>query len=93
MDPEKPTYREAVCIGWALFWRVVGSFMLLIFATNGLLLFLLPELTRAGPPLWVALLPFFLVTVLCTFLVMPSVIRYLFRTPFRGFHVRFVRGS
>jgi hypothetical protein len=93
MDPEEPTYREAVCIGWALFWRVVGCFMLLIFATNGLLLFLLPELTRSGPPLWVALLPFFLVTVLCTFLVMPYVIRYLFRTPFRGFHVRFVRGS
>jgi hypothetical protein len=76
-----------------LFWRVVGSFMLLIFAMNGMLLFLLPELTRTGPPLWVALLPFFLVTLLCAFGVMPIVIRFLFRTSFGDFHVRFVRGN
>ena len=92
MDHLEPTYRESVCVGWALFWRIVGSFMLLIFAMNGMLLFLLPELTRSGPPLWVALLPFFIVTLLCTFVVMPYVVRILFRTSFAGFHVQFVRG-
>ena len=90
MEQEEPTYRELVSTGWALFWRIVGSFMLLIFATNGLLIFFLPELTRTGPPLWVALLPFCLVTLLCAFIVMPYVMRFLFRTSFRGFRVRIV---
>ncbi len=93
MQGEEPTYRESVRVGWALFWRTIGSFMLLIFLLNGLLLFLLPELTRTGPPLWVALLPFFIVTMVCTFLVMPYVVRTLLRPSFRGFHIRFVRDN
>ena len=91
MEHSRPTYRESVCMGWALFWRIVGSFMLLLFAMNGILLFLFPELTRAGPPLWMALLPLVIVTLLCVSFVMPYVVRMLFRTSFRGFHVRFIR--
>jgi hypothetical protein len=93
MEQTEPTYRESVSVGWALFWRTVGSFMLLMFAMNGMLLYLFPELTRSGPPLWAALLPFILVTLLCTFIVMPYVVRDLFRSSFCGFHVRYVRES
>ena len=93
MQQQEPTYRESVRMGWALFWRAIGSFMLLMLSMNGLLVFLLPELTRTGPPLWVALLPFIVVTMLCTFLVMPYVVSILFRTSFHGFHVRFIRDS
>ena len=93
MQQQEPTYRESVRVGWALFWRAIGSFMLLILSMNGLLLFLLPELTRTGPPLWVALLPFLVVTILCTFFVMPYVVRLMLRTSFRGFHLRFIRDN
>jgi hypothetical protein len=93
MGQAEPTYRESVSVGWALFWRIVGSFMLLIFAMNGALLFLFPELTRAGPPLWVALFPFLIATLFCIFLVMPHVVRRLLRTSFRGSHVQFIRGT
>ena len=91
MHVQEPTYEELVRMGWALFWRGVGSFVLLLFGANILVLSLMPELTRAGPSLWVALVPLGLVTVLCTFLVMPFVARRLVRVPFRGFHVQFVR--
>ena len=91
MEHSRPTYRESVCMGWALLWRIVGSFMLLLFAMNGVLLFLFPELTRASPPIWMALLPFVIVMLLCVFFVMPYVVRMLFRMSFPGFHVRFVR--
>jgi hypothetical protein len=91
MTAEEPTYDELLRMGWALFWRGVGSFVLLLFGANFLVLFLMPELTRAGPSVWVALLPLGMVTLLCTFLVMPFVVRRLVRTPFRGFHVQFVR--
>lgn len=93
MGQAEPTYRESVSVGWALFWRIVGSFMLLIFAMNGTLIFLFPELSRTGPPLWVALFPFLTATLLCTFLVMPYVVRRLLRTSFRGYHVQFIRGT
>ena len=78
-------------MGWALFWRGVGSFFLLLIGANTLVLLLIPELTRTSPSLWVALLPITMVTLLCTFLVMPFVARRLVRIPFRGFHVEFVR--
>jgi hypothetical protein len=91
MQAHEPTYEESLKLGWALFWRGVGSFTLLIFGVNAMILFLLPELTRTGPSLWVALFPLALATVLCTFLVMPFVVRKLVRTPFRGFHIQFVR--
>lgn len=89
-DPE-PTYEELLRMGWALFWRGVGSFVILLFGFNVLILFLMPELTRTEPSFWVAVLPLVMVTVLCTFLIMPFVARKLVRTPFRGFHVQFVR--
>ena len=91
MEDSGPTYRESVCVGWALFWRIVGSFMLLLLTINAALLFLFPELTRASPPLWIALLPILLVTLLCIWLIMPYVVRKLFQISFRGFHVRFAR--
>ncbi len=93
MHSVEPTYRESLSLGWAVFWRTVGSFMLLIFAMNGLLLYLFPELTRSGPPLWVAFVPITLVTLLCTFVIMPYVVRSLFKRPFDGFHLRYSRES
>jgi hypothetical protein len=91
MHEQEPTYEELLRMGWALFWRGVGSFVLLLFGANILVLLLMPELTRSGPSLWVTLLPLAMVTLLCTFLVMPFVVRRLVHTPFRGFHVQFVR--
>ncbi|MCC2641513.1 MAG: hypothetical protein K0S45_1926 [Nitrospira sp.] len=91
MQVHEPTYEESLKLGWALFWRGVGSFALLIFGVNALILFLLPEMTRTSPSLWVALVPLALATLLCTFLVMPFVVRRLMLRPFRGFHVEFVR--
>ncbi|MDP9132170.1 MAG: hypothetical protein M3M98_03430 [Nitrospirota bacterium] len=93
MQLHEPTYTESLKLGWALFWRSVGSFLLLTFAVNGLLIFLLPELTRTSPSLWVALFPLAFATLFCAFLVMPFIIRKLLRTSFRGFHVRFVRNE
>ncbi len=93
MQLHEPTYAESLKVGWSLFWRGVGSFLVLTFAVNALLIFLLPELTRTSPSLWVALVPLALATLLCTFLVMPFVVRKLVRTPFRRFHVRFERNE
>jgi len=91
MRTPEPTYAELLLMGWAMFWRGVGSFIVLLFSMNGLILFLMPELTRTEPSFWVAVLPLAMVTVLCTFVIMPYVARKLVRTPFRGFHVQFVR--
>lgn len=91
MHAQEPTYDELLRIGWALFWRGVGSFVFLLFGTNILILLIMPELTRTTPSFWVALLPLAVVTLLCTFLVMPFVARRLVRLPFRGFHVELVR--
>lgn len=91
MGGPEPTYEELLRMGWALFWRGVGSFIVLLFGVNILILFLVPELTRTEPSFWVAVLPLATVTVVCTFLVMPFVARKLVRTPFRGFHLQFVR--
>lgn len=91
MRTPEPTYAELLRMGWAMFWRGVGSFIVLLFSMNGLILFLMPELTRTEPSFWVAVLPLAMVTVLCTFVIMPYVARKLVRTPFRGFHVQFVR--
>ncbi|MDP9132487.1 MAG: hypothetical protein M3M98_05055 [Nitrospirota bacterium] len=93
MKLQEPTYTESLKLGWALFWRGVGSFLLLTFAVNALLIFLLPELTRTSPSLWVALFPLALATLFCAFLVMPFIVRKLLRTAFRGFHVRFQRNE
>ena len=91
MQKQEPTYEESVRLGWALFWRGVGSFVLLLFGINTLLLFVMPELTRTSPSLWVAILPIAIATILCSFLVMPWVARRIVTLPFRGFHLQFVR--
>jgi hypothetical protein len=91
MDDHKPTYRESLRIGWALFWRMITAFLLLMFAANGLLLFLLPELTRTGPPLWVALLPLFVAGIICAFGLMPYFVRTVLGASFPGFRVRLIR--
>jgi hypothetical protein len=88
----QPTYDESLRLGWALFWRGVGSFVILMFAGNLALLFLLPELSRTSPSLWVALAPLLFATLVSAFLIMPLlVVRRLVNASFRGFHLRFVR--
>ncbi len=87
----RPTYRESLQIGWGLLWRMISVFLLLMIAANGSLLGLLPELTRASPPLWITLLPFAAVMIICTFAVMPVLVQIVFRTSFRGFRVRLIR--
>jgi hypothetical protein len=91
MRAPEPTYEELLRMGWVMFWRGVGSFIVLLFGMNVLILFVMPELTRTEPSFWVAVLPLSVVSVLCTFVIMPFVARKLVRTPFRGFHVQFVR--
>ena len=88
---DQPTYEESVRLGWALLWRGVGSFVLLMFAGNVALLFLFPELTRTVPTLWVALLPLAFATLVSAFLIMPFIVRRLVKAPFKGFHLSFVR--
>jgi hypothetical protein len=88
----QPTYDESLRLGWALFWRGVGSFVVLLFVANIGLLFLMPELTRTSPSLWVALAPLAFATFISAFLIMPFlVVRRLVNASFRGFHLRFVR--
>lgn len=92
MNQGRPTYEEAVRLGWAIFWRAVGSFVLFLVGTNLLLLALWPELLRTSPPIWVTLMPFGVATLVCTLWIMPLlVIRSIVRTHFRGFHISFVR--
>ena len=57
MGGPEPTYEELLRMGWALFWRGVGSFIILLFGVNILILLLVPELTRTEPSFWVAVLP------------------------------------
>ena len=80
-------------MGWTLFWRGVGSFVLLLLVVNLALVWWLPELSRTSPSLWIALLPLVIVTLLCTFFVMPFVVRTLVNRHFRGFHVQFIRDA
>ena len=93
MDDQAPTYRESLRVGWALFWRMISAFLVLMFAANGVLLFLLPELTRTGPPLWIGLLPLCVVAMVCTFAVMPYLVRTLLRSSFPGFRLRLIRDN
>ncbi len=91
MPDEPPTYDELVRLGWALLWRGVGSFVLLMFAGNVALLMVFPELARTVPAVWVALLPLAFATVVSAFLIMPLVVKRLMKAPFKGFHLDFVR--
>ncbi len=91
-SPE-PSYEESLRLGWALLWRAVGSFLMLMFAMNVGLLALLPELTRTTPSLWVTVTPLAVTTVVSALFIMPFVVRTLVRIPFRGFHVTIVRDT
>ncbi|MDR4480714.1 MAG: hypothetical protein R3B37_13355 [Nitrospira sp.] len=90
-EADEPTYQESLRVGWALLWRGTGSFIGLLIAMNLLLMSLIPEVTRTGGPLWVALLPLSIATVFSAFLVMPFVVRGLARRSFQGLHIRFIR--
>ncbi len=87
----EPTYSEMVRIGWAIWWRAVGSFLLLLFVINLVLLLLVPELVRAGPSVWASVVPIAVSTVVSVFLIMPFVVRALLGKSFRGgrLHVAF----
>ena len=85
-----PRYRVLVLIGWRIRWQAVGSFLLLLFVANLVLLSWLPELTRTGPSLWALLLPLITVTGLVAFLIMPSVVRALLNKSFAGVRLRAV---
>ncbi|HEU4684517.1 MAG TPA: hypothetical protein VFS39_08470 [Nitrospira sp.] len=95
MDPQpvEIRYREAVVIGWRLFWQGLGSFVCALVGANLVLLELLPELTRSGPSLWALLVPLAVVTLLSVFVLMPLTARSLVRTPFTGFRLRLVRDT
>jgi hypothetical protein len=90
---EAPTYQESVRIGWTELWRCLGGFLALLFAVNLLVLYLMPELTRAEPSLWVSLLPVGVAAVVSLFLIMPVIVRALLSKSFHGFRLRFIRDN
>jgi hypothetical protein len=90
---EAPTYQESVRIGWTVLWRCLGGFLALLFAVNLLVLYLMPELTRAEPSLWVSLLPVGVAAVVSLFLIMPVIVRALLSKSFHGFRLRFIRDN
>ena len=89
--PEAPTYQESVRIGWTLLWRCLGGFLALLFAVNLLILYVMPELTRAEPSFWVSLLPIGVAAVISLFVIMPVIIRAMLSKSFHGFRLRFIR--
>ncbi|ULA58875.1 MAG: hypothetical protein LZF60_80269 [Nitrospira sp.] len=91
MNENQPRYDELLRLGWPFLWGGVGTFVLLMFAGNVVLLFLFPELTRTPPTLWVAVLPIAFTTLISAFLIMPLIVRRIVTTPFRGFHLSFIR--
>ena len=88
---DQPTYRESVQLGWTLLWRCVGGFLALLFAVNLLLLFLMPELTRTEPSVWMSLLPVGVAGIISLLVLMPFIVRGMVTKSFHGFHLRFVR--
>jgi hypothetical protein len=86
-----PRYWESVAIGWRIFWRAVGGFLLTLTAANLVLLNLLPELTRSDPSLWALVVPLFAATTLTCLAVMPLVARALLKKRFGGFRLALVR--
>ena len=89
----EPTYQESIRIGWTLLWRCVGGFLALLFAVNLLLLFLMPELTRTEPSVWMSLLPVSVAAIISLFVIMPFIVRAVLTKPFHGFHIQFMRDS
>lgn len=90
---EAPTYQESVRIGWTVLWRCLGGFLALLFAVNLLILYAMPELTRAEPSLWVSLLPVGVAAVISLFVIMPVIVRAMLNKSFHGFHLCFVRDN
>ena len=86
-----PSYWESVAIGWRIFWRVIGGFLLALTATNLLLLNLLPELTRSDPSVWALVVPLLAATVLTCLAVMPLVARALLKKRFAAFRLALIR--
>jgi hypothetical protein len=91
--PQAPTYQESVRIGWTVLWRCLGGFLALLFAVNLLILYAMPELTRAEPSLWVSLLPVAVAAVISLFVIMPVIVRAMLNKSFHGFHLCFVRDN
>ena len=89
----EPTYQESILIGWTLLWRCVGGFLALLFAVNLFLLFIMPELTRTEPSVWMALLPVSVAGIISLFVVMPFIVRTVLTKSFHGFHIRLIRDS
>jgi hypothetical protein len=88
---ERPSYPEAVRIGWRILWPVAGSFLLGLVVANFVLLALLPELTRSGPSLAALVLPITAASVVAALVVMPIVVQTVLGKPFSGFRLTFVR--
>jgi hypothetical protein len=88
---DEPTYQESVRIGWTLLWRCVGGFLALLFAANLFLLFLMPELTRTEPSVWMSVLPVGVAAIISLFVIMPFIVRAVLTKSFHGFHIQFIR--
>jgi uncharacterized membrane protein len=88
---EHLTYWELVRVGWRLFWRTVGAFMLLVYVATNILLIAMPDLTRSSPPLWASLIPVATATAISVLGFMPMIVRQTIQKPFRGFRLQAVR--
>jgi hypothetical protein len=88
---DEPTYQESIRIGWTLLWRCVGGFLVLLIAVNLFLLFIMPELTRTEPSVWMALFPVSVAAIISLFVIMPFIVRAVLAKSFHGFHIRFIR--
>jgi len=88
---ENLTYAELIRVGWRVFWRTVGIFMLLAYVTTNALLVAMPDLTRSSPPLWVTVMPAAAAAVIAVFVFMPFIVRQVIHKPFRGFRLQVVR--
>lgn len=88
---DEPTYTQAFKIGWAVLWRCVGSFLGVLFGVNLFLFWMMPELMRTEPSIWMAVLPLAVATLLCLIGIMPFVIRSILHRRYGPFRLRFVR--
>ncbi len=87
---QAPTYLELLRLGWMLFWRVAGSFLVIMFLLNSLVLTLIPELMRTGPSLWAILFPAVTAALISVFVSMPLIAGSMLGKQFRGFRIQFV---
>lgn len=90
---DEPTYTQALKIGWAVLWRCVGSFLGVLFGLNLFVFWMMPELMRTEPSIWMAVLPLGVAALLCLIGIMPFVIRSILHTRYGPFRLRLVRES